>query len=364
MVFFLNLLYSIWGIDKLSYVYAHLNIKKNFLSYFIILFPVWVVWLIICGGQYGVGTDYFTYYSLFREVDVEFYFVKNEWLFASIVELVRGLGLPAQSLFFVFYFINVFFFCKILYYLENRTTFIYVLLYISLSTVFNNQLNGLRQYCAVHVISYAIISFCYNKSYIRYLLLVAVAGGFHLSAFLMFPFVFVIEYLRDKIVSRWLCVVFVIIGAIFSVNDSFEWLTDLMSTYLPSTYSSYIGGELDSGMNQLNVITKLAFVPVYLLSITVYSHSKLNKLDSFLYLVGIVGYAIRLFFLGNIIFNRVSYYFLLISILPIYVYLKYLYNNKRKLESYMIIFIFILLYLLKTILFAGGEYLYQSIYNL
>lgn len=73
MTFFLNLLYSIWCTERLDYVYSRSNAPKKFLSYFILLTPLWLVWLLICGGQYDVGTDYFSYYNIFKSADISWY---------------------------------------------------------------------------------------------------------------------------------------------------------------------------------------------------------------------------------------------------------------------------------------------------
>lgn len=110
MTFFLNLLYSIWCTERLDYVYSRSNAPKKFLSYFILLTPLWLVWLLICGGQYDVGTDYFSYYNIFKSADISWYAdTKAEWMFTWIVETFRGLGMPPQGLFYVFYSINFFF---------------------------------------------------------------------------------------------------------------------------------------------------------------------------------------------------------------------------------------------------------------
>ena len=169
MIFTLNLLYSLWCSSKLCYVYEHSNIQKKFLYYFLLFTPLWFIWLLICGGQYGVGTDYFSYYEIFKNVSSDYYYNKSEWLFAWIIEICHDIGLSPQGLFFVFYFINFVFFFKILFRLENKTVFLFVLLYITLSSAFNNQLNGLRQYSAIYIITYAIINFCEDRSYLKYI---------------------------------------------------------------------------------------------------------------------------------------------------------------------------------------------------
>ena len=242
MTFFLNLLYSVWCSERLNYVYLHSNVPKKFFSYFILLTPLWLVWLLICGGQYGVGTDYFSYYGIFEDTDVSFFYTKLEWFFAGTVQIFRYFGMPPQGLFFIFYLINFVFFCKILYNLDIKTSFIFVLLYICLSTIFNNQLNGLRQYTAIYIISYAVISFQKYKSYIRYILTIAFAAGMHMSAFLFLPLCVLFNL---KQFSARFCFWMIIGSALFSLTGSFDWIANIMKPILPATYAAYIGGEMD-----------------------------------------------------------------------------------------------------------------------
>lgn len=358
MVFFLNLLYSIWCTERLNYVYSNSNAPKNFFSYFILFSPLWLVWLFICGGQYGVGTDYFSYYEIFENVDVDFYYYKCEWLFACIVEFFRFIDIPPQGLFYIFYFINFFFICKILFVFEGKTSFLFILLYICLSTVFNNQLNGLRQYTAICILSYAVISFSLNKSYIRYSFWVLLAAGIHASSFLLLPFclLFKVGHFNAKF-----CLGLIIGGALFSLTGSFDWLSNTIQSYLPKAYAAYIGGDFDRSNEFIKLITKLIFVPIYLLSVQVLANKDVKGVDKWLYNIGIWAYVIRLCFLENFIFNRVGQLFVLLSVLPIYIYMKYLYM-KGKMFCYVLVFIFLLFYSIKTLFIPKGEYLYQSIY--
>ena len=359
MVFFLNLLYSVWCTERLNYVYSHSNAPKNFLSYFILLTPLWLVWLFICGGQYGVGTDYFSYYEIFKDIDVAFYYTKMEWLFASIVQIFRYFCIPPQGLFFIFYLINFILFCKILYNIDLKSSFIFVLLYICLSTIFNNQLNGLRQYTAIYILSYAVISFPKYNSYVRYGLLVLLAAGMHMSAFLFLPVCLVFKIKKFGIgICTWL-----IIGSVlFSLTGSFDLISDAIKPILPATYAAYIGGEMDYSNEFIKLATKLVFVPIYLISTQVVRSNVVTPKDKWLYSIGILAYSIRFCFLENFIFNRIGQLFLLLSILPIFVYMKYLYFHNKRMFFYIIAFIFILFYAIKTLLVPKGEYLYQSIY--
>ena len=359
MTFFLSLLYSLWCVDRLNYVYLHSNAPKNFFSFFVLFTPLWCVWLIICGGQYGVGTDYFTYYQIFEDVDVDFYYIKGEWLFSVIVEMFRGAGMPPQGLFFIFYFINFFFLLKIVYKINDQPSFIFILLYICLSNVFNNQLNGLRQYCAVYIVTYAMLNFYDNKSYIKYVLSILMAGGLHFSAYMMLPFVLI---LRFEKLGKGISFTLLLTGLVFSVIGSSSFILNLFSSVIPKHYyDAYIGGELDTAVGFERTITKLIFVPLYISAIFS-SRTNWKKNDLRFFSIGIIAYSIRLFFMENLMFNRLGYYFLILSILPLYVYIKSFYQSKKRIYSYLLMSVFLAFYFLKTVVLAKGEYLYQSVY--
>lgn len=360
MIFTLNLIYSLWCCSKLCYVFEHSNIRRNFLTYFILFTPLWFVWLLICGGQYGVGTDYFSYYEIFENVASDYYYNKSEWLFAWIIETCHDIGLLPQSLFFVFYFINFVFFFKILYGFEKKTAFLFVLLYITLSSAFNNQLNGLRQYSAIYIITFAIINFYENKSYLKYLLWIILAGGLHFSSY--FALLFCLFFKMKTLSGSKTYYILIIVSSLFALVGSSGWVVDIFGSYIPASYSSYIDGGFNKSNDLINIITKLIFIPYYLLSVNVISHYHMNERDIFLYRMGIIAYSIRLFFLENFIFDRIGQLFVLVAILPIYIYLKYLYNNRKIKMCVFIILTFVTFYMIKTLLFPSREYLYQSIY--
>lgn len=359
MVYALNLLYSLWCSSRLSYLYEHSNIRKTFVCYFILFSPIWLVWLLICGGQFEVGTDYSSYYSIFEDVNSGYYYAKGEWLFAYIVETGHSIGLPPQGMFFVFYFCNFLFFFRSASLLEKRYVYLFILLYITLSTVFNNQLNGLRQYSAIYIITYGIVSFYINKSYWKYLFWIMLAGGIHASSYLALPFCFLLHLNISNIKIYYFLV---ISSSLFSLFGSYNWLTNIVGSYLPTHYLVYIDSGFNSSNDLIKIATKLFFVPLYLLSIHTVKDKKITDMDKYLFKIGLFAYSIRLFFLENIIFNRIGQLFVLVAIFPLYIYMKYLYLNGRKKMLLFIIMLLMLFYFAKTLLFPSGEYLYQSIY--
>ena len=225
---------------------------------------------------------------------------------------------------------------------------------------FNNQLNGLRQSIAIYIFTYATVAFYIYKSYFRYILLVLFAAGFHMSAYVLLPFCFCFKITNLKKIT---CYLLICIGALFSFIGSYEWILEISSSYLPAFYTPYIEGDLNTSNSIVNLITKWIFIPLYFLSISVLSKD-ISEKDRFFFIVGIIAYSIRLFFLENFIFDRIGQSFLLVSVFPIYVYMRYLYNNKKRLFCYFICLIFLLFYCLKTVFFPKGEYLYQAIYGL
>lgn len=363
MVFALNLLYSLWCSSKLSYIYEHSNIKKNFLSYFILSFPIWSIWLIICGGQYGVGADYFNYHDIFEGVgflQAPYFYKKGEWIFASIVEFGISLNFPPQGFFYLFYFINFFFFYKILYELDIKYSYIFILLYICFSTVFNNQLNGLRQYTAIYIITYAIISYYRTKSLKKYFLYIIFASGIHISSLLSLPFFLIYKIQRLKLFHYYLLLGFSIL---FIFVGSYDFITDKIGSFLPAHYAAYLDDSSNNTSNDLKkIVTKLIFVPFYYLSIGLIKNNSLKKKEFVLYNIGFISYSIRLFFIENFIFNRVGQLFVLLSILPIYLYIKYQIKECNKYNFWITVLAFIAFYFLKVIILPKQEYLYQSIY--
>lgn len=358
MIYMVNLLYSMFYSTKLGSIYKHPLNKENSFFYFLKFSPIWIVWLLICGGQYEVGTDYINYFTIFEGAESEYYYRKGEWLFAGIVDIGHSIGIVPQGMFFVFYLINFYFFFRILALLDQKYIFIFILLYITLSTVFNNQLNGLRQYSAIYIITYAIIKFNQDKSYWKYILLIILAGGIHQSSYLALFFCLLFKYN----VNTFICYLLIGTGTFASLFGSYTWLIDILGNYIPRYYLSYLKSEFNNSNELIKVFTKLIFVPIYLLSVSIINKKTLSVNDKYLYKVGIFAYSIRLFFLENFIFNRVGQLFVLIAVLPIYVYLKYLYESRHNKIFLFITLLLILFYFIKTILLPVGEYSYQSIY--
>jgi hypothetical protein len=115
----------------------------------------------------------------------------------------------------------------------------------------------------------------------------------------------------------------------------------------------------------LNKFTKYVFIPFFLLSIL--SLKRLNDFERKLFNLGFVSYCFRLILLPAAALNRLSMYFEILQILPLYFFVLYFFNNtqNKKCERLLILFAFLSvaigLFAGKVIVFPVGEYAYKSI---
>lgn len=358
MIFAINLLFSIicsFGFSKLYNVKE----KNRFLSYLFFLFPVWSIWLIICGGQYYVGTDYASYYGIFKYNDFHFFLIKKEYLFVYIAKFFSYLNLPPQAPFYGFYFIGFMFLLYITSKLHHKTSFIFILLYIAVSTAFNNQLNGLRQYISVYICTTGILLLYENKGIIKFLICLLLGAMMHSSAFLMLPFIYF--KFKPQVTARQAKII-LILSLLFFLFGNLNKLIELFSFLIPAHFLSYIGGVFDTPTSFIQNLTKLIYLPFYWYSFRLLKNNNLKGFDMYLFSIGVISYAVRLMFINNVIFNRIGTSLILLSLFPLYYLLRHLYLTKSYIKFSLIILFFISFYLLKVVAFPKQEYLYNSIY--
>ena len=224
MVFFLNYLYSvIWAYCVGKH---YVNQKLSTGAFFVLLFPVFSVWLFLCGGQYGVGTDYWSYLSLFNGNDLNGIWVKGEYVFGGIILLFNSLGLHGQILFYVFYAINFLFLILVFKRFPLKLTFLLIILYITVTSLFNNQLNTLRQATAIYIGTYVAILMLENKSW-KAFGFILVAMLVHQSALILFIF-YGFNYFIRKI-SYYYLLVFLIVAIVLSITLNTDLLVFALS---------------------------------------------------------------------------------------------------------------------------------------
>lgn len=354
MIFFLNLFFS----TIISYIFGWkyrgytLSVNAKFLLF--LFFGIF--WLIILGGQYYVGTDYPTYLSLFEGNNIDYYYSNGEYLFYWTIYLCNQIGIKGQALFYIFYAINSFIIFLILKRIKVNYYFIFIILYITYSNIFNNQLNILRQSLAIHLCTLAFIEFCENKT-LKSLLLIIVSSMFHVSSIIMVV-IYLLKYTLYLSQKKLKCIlIFSIIG---SFIISYQTI-NLISGYLPDTYANHLINE-NNTTSIINIITKYIFIPIFWFSTGLLSNNSLTKFEKKLYYCGYLGFCIKILLLRMPIVNRLADYFIIISIFPIFFYIRYFFIHKKTFLFLSLILFFLCFYAVKTVLMPQSEYLYNSIY--
>lgn len=237
MIYFIVLIFSVYSF---SFLYVHG--KKSFANYIYASVFCIILWTIVQGGQYNVGTDYFTYLYYFdNPYSLSYFSDKGEWGFYFLIKFCHNIGVTGQG-------------------------------------------------------------------------------------------VFVVITVREL-------------------------------TLLLPNYSHYAESEYLAEVPFLGKITKVFLLPIYLYSLVVLKSNFLSTREYRLFVVGIIAYSLKNICLVSSVTNRIGFYFMLLSIFPIYYLLRYLQKTRQTKKVYLVYCILILSYCVKVLLFPKGEYSYNSIYN-
>lgn len=356
MVFLFNYLYSVAYTYLLGREYSHYRLTNSGL--FFLLLPLLLLWLIISGGQDSVGTDYESYMYIFEGNQLDYYMEKHEYLFVAIVSLCNAIGIQGQALFYVFYGIIFCFLFLILQRFPQKQIFIFVVLYFTITNLFNNQLNGLRQAISIYIGTYAALLIFEDKKF-KAFLAILVAMLIHQSAAIL-----IIFYLFKSLTSRLfykqllICLLVAVGLSIVLKPSSVEFL----APYLPEAYMWHILGGAVEEKELMLKMTKYMFIPIYILALMQFKESKHSNWEKLLFKSGWIGFCFRLSLLNLTLVARIADYFLILSIFPILLYIDYLCRSHKTFLFVVILFFLSIFYCLKVTYFAHAEYLYNSIY--
>lgn len=354
MTFFVNLIFSLVFWNALEKYRNSVLLSRNVFG--CIVSHLFLIWIFICGSQYYVGTDYPAYISLFNGEGLDFYYYKGEILFAAFIDLCNWIGLRGQSLYYIFYSINFFFLYLILKRIQFKHAYIFILLFITYSNIFNNQLNILRQITAIYIGTYSCMLLLEGKTK-KYIFGIFIATLIHTSSIVLYSIYFINK--KNIITHSFLKKILIIsiIGSIIISPNIFN----AFIPYLPIAYSYHISSGNVETYGLTLILTKYMFIPFFWLSLNLIKYNKLSKNETKLFYIGFIGFCFKLCLFKLSIVGRIADYFLIFSIFPLYFYLSYL-SKKRSLLFTIIISILILFYAMKTLVFPKSEYLYQSIF--
>lgn len=182
-----------------------------------------LIFALVFGLRWNVGTDNLTYLSIYINNDTEVY--GREFIFKFMNDSLYKMGMHFSIYFIIFAFIQVF----LLYYTLKNEAYLWVFLSISLfgGHFFYDWMNGMRQEMASCIMLFGT-NYIIKKKPIKYLICIVFASGFHISA-LLFLVVYPVVVKGKSLVPKRGFQYFILT---FSVGVTFI-VGDILSKFFP-----------------------------------------------------------------------------------------------------------------------------------
>lgn len=324
-----------------------------------------IIFFLLIGLQFDVGTDYFSYTSLFKGDYIDLYRRKNEFFFYYLCCFLCENKIHPQWGFIILSLIQFLCMNSFLKFLNLRSYTIFFYLFFCVSTFIYNQTNGIRQYTAAAMLM-LFVKYMFERKYIRMILSIYIASMFHSSAVLFIPVFFLMKIFVHRI-KGWVWIIYLIISALMIKINVVSQLIDFFPFL--SRYSHYLTSVWGSNKISLsNIFTKIVYIPFYLLSLKSLSRIKDEK-NCFLFQFGFFSYGVKLICLSSPMLSRFVIYLEFFTIMPLYYLFFDFYNEKIKIKYFNKMYIFVFfcisfgLFVLKTVVIPNAEYEYESIFK-
>lgn len=331
--------------------------SAKFIKQLIYWFPGFVVFFFFSAMQFGVGTDYETYFNYFYNNEHVLYLTKKEILFYYIVEFSRLFGDP-QFQFIIVSFIQsvLFFYLLFLLKIEGYKTWLIFLIYFLCTGMYHNQMNGLRQYICIYIVPILAI-LAYKNKFISLFSFSFISFFIHASSLMSSVLIIFFERLNKFILYKKniLFFIFMLTAPIYFIDFKSIFISAL--EFFNLRFISYMDTRYVEGTGYSKIITKFYYLPVILLFWFYYLRDK--KLDTGMNHFFILIFSFTYFmFLQSLSFElmlRVWSYFNFFLIFPIY----YVLQRSSNLTFFLILTYFLIFYIVKVLIFPVAEYEYH-----
>lgn len=324
-------------------LFSDAKIKKS------IFFLLLLTAVIVAGTRIGVKGDYYNYLAIFNAYysfnDIFSYASHSKEPLYMLLSVLSHAYLNVEFFFVIISFISICFtfksYCKYTrYYLFS------ISIYLSFFFIVRD-MGAIRAGVAYSIFIYSL-SFLYDKQYIKYLLLIVVACGFHMTAVLALPMsIFIVYGMKRKILFFS-----IVLSVAVNITGFSDFIVRSMSMMplgiLAYKISSYLATESLTSSIPIYDLTNLKNLTISLLLLLFYDKLvATNRYAAVIISVYILGSAFRVMFSdfgvligrGYAIFNTVE---------PIVLtYFLYLLSFKRKvlLSFIYFLYLFIILYM-------------------
>jgi len=322
-----------------------------------------IIYSLIIGLRYKVGTDWATYSKWYNELILTGKFpVDNDFSFIWLNKLLAHLHLESYSLFIILAFLQIFFLILSLQKFPFLRTWYFFFFFTTL--LFFTSLNTMRQTLAFFIFFYSLNLYL-EKKYVKTILLAVLALSIHKTVIILIVLLPLLSY-------DWFKKIYIQIGlygaSIFIFPKFFNALIDFISPFANMLGYGYYISAIDF-INQLSdqirqgagAGTGIYFFIMVDLVIIIFSSKLKNYFSRYnftvyynLYFTGIL---LSYVFYNNFVFYRIAEYFIYFRALILSFLCFYLINTRSKIKGMhgtVLVGIFVICFIL---------YFYKAIYN-
>ena len=300
-----------------------------------------IIYSIIMGLRYGVGTDFFSYQNMYDGTLYDFE-VEKEPGFIAIIKFATTFGLGNPFCLFIYAFIQLFLIFKA--FTEYKQVFPFLVITFMLSEEWLMYANVIRHMIAFAIFVYAL-KFIVNRSVVKYILAIAIACLFHKSAAVLIV-IYPIYLIRPSFFNKRAIQFVLLGGALVMMNLNFiqEFIAYFDKLIVLLGYGDkYL---MDDRMD-MEVSIGLGFLVELCIALTIilfspkvkqYYNSPLINISYDLFFIGLL---IKYSFIGSMLIQRMNLFFLGYTFIVAAFTMAYLFKTKKLMR-----YAFLLLYLL------------------
>lgn len=336
----------IFLIYLLIYVIFFPKIKNKKIGLLLILIPMFLTLAI----QIGIGTDYYSYVSFFKNVSFENN-TNIEYSFTLFTIFLKKIVNNERILFIVISFIQTFLIYKILkILLKEEIIKSYKLFFIVLVIIFNfyySMFNTLRSSVAILFFSLSILYF-YRKSYLKGSGNIAFGLIFHKSIFFIVFLVIILKKIINlkKCYSKKLIIIFLTIcyigGRLNLISKIALFLYNSIKFNFPYKYY-LVSRHMHSYTKSYGLAVLLTFTLI-LISIKFYNIGK--KEHYFLKNIAILFFGLLFLFANTPILLRIAEYGIIFEIIYFTQFMEKMLTKKYRIFGVIIIIIYSIIFII------------------
>lgn len=314
------------------------NRKKynKWLSTIIVSIPM----ICVAGFRWKVGTDFNVYYTYFSEIPNYTLNVLLGSTYSDVIPFERGfsliiyiIGIINKEPQFIIFVMSMLTIGIIVYSLRKYSKHFGLSIYLYITTMmYYSSFNGIRQWLASALIFFAF-KYLTRREWKKYLLFIIVASTIHISALIMIPIYFIVNF---KPFGKKIIITIIICIIVLMLLEPI--LSNLQFIVSDTRYEGYtVISENDNGVNLFRIL--VTGVPV-ILSFIYCQKLKHEKENNYLINFVLINFLVMLLASQSTLIVRFTIYFGLYNIV---LYTKIL-DILRKEEKYLFTFLLCIFY--------------------